>query len=101
MRNPDPMTWSINDLGKPTEDCQMPEPVRPENSSGVYHTCSHCGITFILAQQLDSVDPLVWSEVWVNSHDHAAMVAAQFGQEEKEYRRPERFTEFDFNRRVI
>lgn len=66
-----PEMWSIPDLDGPSDDCPMPDPIRPPRSSGVWFTCPHCTITFILAQQTDGKGG--YMERWVNSYQHSQM----------------------------
>ena len=99
MRDENPLYWTIRDLRRPEPECPMPEPIRPPDSVGVYFTCPHCGVTFMLVQQIGD-DGVNWDEIWVNSHDHAAMVKEQFKRAE-EPARYERYTAFDFRRRII
>jgi hypothetical protein len=98
MRDENPLHWSIRDLRRPDPECQMPEPIRPPDSGKVLFTCPHCQITFILVQQRGDNG---WEEVWVNAQEHAAMIKAQNLLFEREEKRPERFTAFDYHKRII
>lgn len=70
LYEPGPENWTYADLNRPSADCDVPDPSEVTLGSGNWHTCSHCGVEFILIVN-SSTDST--RNFWVNYAQHVLM----------------------------